>query len=415
MLSGIALQFLRQMVRAQDIAWLLLFGALHAVSPARNPAELQLLIALAAFQVISPRIHWFSTTAGNTVSIAIKLFLGWLLIGVTFGLESSYYLILVLPVVSAATTLSGWGAFITTIIACGAYLSFLLFLDWNRYVIPPDQIEEISLRVIFLLLVGYLTYELTRENRIAAKKYQAAATDLAEANRHLQDAEEHIRRADRLAALGQLTAGLAHELRNPLGTIRSSAEVLQKKLADGDPVVQELTSYITTEVERTDMLITRFLQFARPFRLQLAPSSIVPVIDRAIEQWKHRFPASGITVLRNDLPHLHPVQIDQEMMEQVILNLLINAVEASPEQGVVTIKTRETEQSVEVSVIDRGTGIGHEHRESIFNPFYTTKPNGVGLGLAIVSKIVDEHGGHIFVESNPGEGTVFRVWLPIAS
>lgn len=415
MLSGIALLSLNRMIRAQDLGWLLLFGALHVVSPVRNAAELQLLIALAAFQVISPKVSWFSTRVGNLTSIAVKLFLGWLLIGVTYSLESSYYLILVLPVVSAATTLGAWGTLLVTLSAAAAYLSFILFLDLNQYEMPVDQMQEISLRVMFLPLVSFLTYQLAQANRIETLKYQKAAEELAEANRNLREAEDHIRRADRLAALGQLTAGLAHELRNPLGTIRNSAELLAKRLNDSDPVVGELTTYISTEVDRTNMLITRFLQFARPFKLSLKPADLTSVIDRAVEQLNHRNPSRSVTVLRNDPPHLKPVLLDAEMMEQVILNLLINAVDASPADGVITVKTREAEDAIEVAVIDRGTGIDPKHKESIFNPFFTTKQEGVGLGLAIVSKIVDEHGGRIFVESVPGEGSVFRVWLPIAS
>src|SRR5437660_12594215 len=100
-------------------------------------------------------------------------------------------------------------------------------------------------------------------------------------------------------------------------------------------------------------------------------------------------------------------------MERVISNLLLNAAHASPSGGVITVKTRRVDSTVEISVIDRGSGIDPKNLESIFNPFFTTKPEGVGLGLAIVSKIVDEHGGQITVESTPGEGTVFRVYLPL--
>jgi signal transduction histidine kinase len=112
---------------------------------------------------------------------------------------------------------------------------------------------------------------------------------------------------------------------------------------------------------------------------------------------------------------VRPVWVDRELVERVFVNLISNALEASAAGGVVTVKTREVANGVELSVIDRGAGIAPEHRESIFNPFFTTKPEGVGLGLAIVAKIVAEHGGRVLVDSTPGEGSVFRVWLPRGS
>jgi signal transduction histidine kinase len=114
----------------------------------------------------------------------------------------------------------------------------------------------------------------------------------------------------------------------------------------------------------------------------------------------------------NYSPHIRPFPLDAELMERVFFNLLLNAAQASPPQGTVTVKTRPVEAGVEVAVIDTGVGIEPKHMESIFNPFFTTKSDGVGLGLAIVSKIVDEHDGRIVVESQPGEGSVFRVYLP---
>lgn len=405
---------LSRFIRPQDLVWLLLFGALHLVSPVRNNAELQLLAALAVFQVLCPKIDWFSKGIGLVVSILAKLLLGWLLMGVTYGVESSYYLILLLPVVAAATSLSAWGATAVAVLTAGAYLSFLLFLDWNIYVIPPDQAREISLRVLFFPLVAYLTYQLAEENRAEAKKYQEAAQELAKANRSLHEAEAAVRRADRLAALGQLTAGLAHELRNPLGTIKNSAELLNRRLDRADEISRELTGFISTEVDRTNILITRFLDFARPVKLKLTPADVAAVVDRAVEEIGRSHPHLPVTIFKNYSPDVRPVPADPELLERVVLNLITNAAQASPPGGVVTVRTRQGDSAVEIAVIDRGSGIDPKQRESIFNPFFTTKPDGVGLGLAIVSKIVDEHGGKIVVESTPGEGSIFRVWLPNA-
>ena len=401
-------------VRSQDVVWLLFFLALGAVSPTLNDAEIQLLIALAVLQVAEPRVAAFQSARGRIAAIALKLALGYLLIGVSGGITSSYYLILLVPVVAAASTLGALGTALVTLAACGAYLSFLLFIDWEQFVLLPDDARELMLRVLFLCLTSYLTYQLVETNRLQARRYQSVAEQLAEANRNLQRAEAAVRRSERLAALGQLTAGLAHELRNPLGTMKASAEVLVKNLPPGEEneVVRELAGYIAAEVDRLNSLITRFLDFARPLELERRPAEITEVIDRAVEQLRRHQPDLDVTVFKNYSPDVPPVPIDAQLMERVFYNLLENAAQATPPGGAVTIKTRPVKGGVEIAVIDRGSGIPPENLESIFNPFFTTKSGGTGLGLAIVSKIVDEHGGRMAVESEVGQGSVFRLWLP---
>jgi signal transduction histidine kinase len=135
------------------------------------------------------------------------------------------------------------------------------------------------------------------------------------------------------------------------------------------------------------------------------------MLDRAIALVEREAP--GIAIYRNYAPEIPPFPFDAELLERVFYNLVLNAVQATPAGGAVTVKTRAGAGLAEVAVIDRGVGIEPKHLETIFNPFFTTKPQGVGLGLAIVSKIVDEHGGKITVESDPGKGSVFRVLLPM--
>jgi signal transduction histidine kinase len=397
---------------AQDVLWVLLFTVLALFGPERTPQAILLLSCLALFQVVESKIPALGTDRGNLLSILIKFALGYLLIGYTHGIESSYYYILLLPIISAATTLGLLGTAVVIVLACAAYLSFLLFLDWQVQYIPPDEIPQLLLRVAWMPLVGFLTQQLANANRLSAKKYQAAAEQLAVANSNLQEAEAAVRRADRLAALGQLTAGLAHELRNPLSTIRTSAEMLSKTLPSGDEVARELAGYIGSEVDRTNSLITRFLEFARPLRLRLEASDVTACLDRAIAQVERHTPPLDVAIFKNYSPDVRPFLFDAELLERVFYNLVLNAAQASPKGGAVTVKTRPVGADVEISVIDRGSGIDPKDRENIFNPFFTTKSEGVGLGLAIVSKIVDEHGGHILVESRPGEGSVFLVYLP---
>jgi len=178
-------------------------------------------------------------------------------------------------------------------------------------------------------------------------------------------------------------------------------------------VAREVAGFISTEVDRTNSLVTRFLEFARPLQLKLAPADLTETLDRAVTLVE-RESAYQITVYKNYSPDLAPFPFDAELMERVFFNLLLNAAQATPPGGAVTLKTRGFDETAEISVIDRGPGIDPKIRENIFNPFFTTKPEGVGLGLAIVSKIVDEHGGRMAVESEPGKGSVFRVYLPVS-
>jgi signal transduction histidine kinase len=329
--------------------------------------------------------------------------------GWTDGIQSPYYWLMLLPVMSAATSLGLPGLVVAVALACGAYLSFLLFLRQNQYV----EWSYLILNEATFPIAGFLTYELLEANRAATRKAQLAAAQLAEANQQLQAAEAQVRRAERLAALGQLSAGLAHEIRNPLSTIKGSAEMLLKNVDANGAVAHELAGFISTEVDRTNALVTRFLDFARPLALRLEKTEITEVIDEAVAQVEKHTPPLDVSIYKNYSPDIPPLLLDRQLIERVLYNLILNAAQASPAQSSVTVKTRQLGETLEISVIDRGTGIAPKDRESIFNPFFTTKSSGVGLGLAIVSKIVDEHGGQIDVESEPGAGSVFRVFLPV--
>jgi two-component system, NtrC family, sensor histidine kinase HydH len=397
-----------RVVQPQDVVWILLFGGLAAYGPDQNPFMVTFLCALGLFQIVEPKLS-LASVKGTVLSYTINFALCCLLIGQTDGIQSSYYWVLVLPVISAATRLGVVGTIVTSGIACGAYLSF-----WLR--LPPEleigDKPELVLRCVVMVLSGFLAHQLAQATRIEARKHQEAAQQLAEANRHLQEAEVAVRRSDRLAALGQLSAGLAHEIRNPLGTIKTSAEMLLKSVPADNAVAREMAGYISSEVDRTNSLVTRFLDFARPLAVRLEKTDLTQVIDQAVSDVEKHQPPLNVTIYKNYSPEIPPFYLDGELMERVLYNLLLNAAQASPPNGSITVKTRESNGTVEITVIDRGSGIPPKLIENIFNPFYTTKSGGVGLGLAIVSKIVDEHGGSIAVESEPGEGSVFRVYLP---
>jgi len=186
-----------------------------------------------------------------------------------------------------------------------------------------------------------------------------------------------------------------------------------RNVGSENETAREVAGFISSEVDRTNSLISRFLEFARPLKPRVATADVTEILDRAVALVEREAPQYRVTVYKNYSPELAPFPLDAELMERVFYNLLVNAAQASPEGGAITVKTRAANGMAEVSVIDRGKGIEKKDMEEIFNPFFTTKPEGSGLGLAIVSKIVDEHGGRIAVESEPGKGSVFRVYLPL--
>jgi two-component system, NtrC family, sensor histidine kinase HydH len=400
-----------RLIRPQDLVWIPLFCALAATAQYLDAFTLVPLFALTIVQVLEPKIPALSTPKGRMLWIVLKLALCYLVIGFTGSIQSTFWVLLLLPVVSAATMFGLAATLVFTTLSGAAYLSFLLFLDWNQFTLDWPEIGILTQHMLFLYLVANLANLLAADLREQSEKHRRTAEQLAEANRQVLEAEEAVRRSDRLAALGQLTAGLAHELRNPLGTIKASAEMLEKTLTAENEVAREVAGFISTEVDRTNSLVTRFLQFARPLQPRLEQADLSQTLDRAIAAAERE--AAGIAIYKAYAPEIPPFPFDAELMERVFYNLVVNAAQASPAGGAVTVKTRLNGRTVETLVIDRGAGINPKQMEQIFNPFFTTKPAGVGLGLAIVSKIVDEHGGKIAVESQPGKGSIFCVSLPM--
>jgi two-component system sensor histidine kinase HydH len=399
--------------RPEDLAWLLIFAALAAFGPDLNYSADLVLLAFALFQVAEPKIRLLSSPRGQLVAIMIKIVLSYLLIGFSHALDSSYFLILLVPVITAATTLDLIGTLIFSLISAMAYLSFLAFVDWQHEYLPPDQVRVLALRALFIAVVGYLVYLQARGKRLEMERTRQAAAQLAESNRVLRSTQASLRRSERLAALGQLTAGLAHELRNPLGTIKASAELLVKPSTHTRPeIMQELAGYIVTEVDRTNSLVARFLDFARPLRLEPKESDICEVTRHTIAPLRQRAGSKDVE-LATELPSEPLVfSFDPDLYELALTNLVQNAIDASSAGSTVCVTVRHSEEDVTVVIKDSGTGIAPDQMENIFNPFFTTKAQGTGLGLAIVAKIVDEHGGTIRVQSTPGKGTTFQLHLP---
>ncbi len=402
----------------QDFAWALFVAALIAADPETNYDATIMLLLIGAFQIAEPRIRLFASRHGQILSIVAKMILSYSLVGWTHTIDSSYYLIFLIPIISAATMLDPIGVFLVTGISCCAYFSFLLpvWIPWETYVMPQGLISVMCLRVSFYAIVAFVVYQQAKAKRNEMQRTREAAERLAESNRNLREAQVSLRRSERLAALGQLTAGLAHELRNPLGTIKASAEMLTKELVKSRPeVMAEMVEYIGSEVDRMNGLVSSFLDFARPLQVRPVPADLKAVIEDVARHQSELAKNSGVIVSVDLADGPVEFRFDPDLLRVALSNLVQNGIQASVKGQTVTIKAARSGENMMILVSDHGHGIQKEHLESIFNPFFTTKPQGVGLGLAIVAKIVDEHGGRITVFSEAGKGTTFEITLPYES
>jgi two-component system sensor histidine kinase AtoS len=235
----------------------------------------------------------------------------------------------------------------------------------------------------------------------------------------LRALEEQVQRAQRLAALGRLAGGLAHEIRNPLAITRAAAQVLQREISD-QPKLGEYTQVIQAEIDRVDRLIEQLLAYARPFPLQRGAVDVAEVIDRTVVLTRAYAAQCGVALAVDVPAHLPRVEGDAELLHQALVNLLLNGVHATAANGMVTVSasTPQVDNSAAslliITVRDTGQGIAAADLPQIFDPFFTTRVDGTGLGLSIVQQIVQEHSGTITVHSELGKGTSFELRLPAA-
>ena len=258
--------------------------------------------------------------------------------------------------------------------------------------------------MIMSLLFAILGLIVVRANRIMAKRTEERLR-----------LEEQLNEAQRLASLGKMVAAVSHELKNPLGIVRSTAEMLGNRIAKVAPGNEHLANIIVEETSRLDTIVREFLDFARPRETRMATGSLNQVAERVLRFMEPEFKQKSVVVRTRLDQELPEIFMDSEQIYQVLFNIVFNAVQAMPYGGDIIVATSEDQAAAAVilEITDTGVGIAPEKISQIFTPFYTDKNRGTGLGLTIAKNIVEKHGGTISASSKPSDGSTFRIVLPI--
>lgn len=330
-----------------------------------------------------------------------------------------------LPVILAGLWFGARGGAITAVLIAVAYFPHALH-GWHGPHSMFYRVMEVAMYLVVGALTGWLSDRLRAANdaeRQARTEAEQAYANLKAKTDELFALEEQLRRSDRLAALGQLTAGLAHEIRNPLASIKTSVEILQSRQRAVDRPADEpdFAAIILEETARLDHILTEFLQFARAEQSRPADephnASVLGAVRKVLDLTEARRRTSNVRVSLDAAKLDVPVAICDSHLRQVFLNLLINSIDAMPEGGEFRIHFGGVDQRhVVVHVEDTGTGIAPEAAPRIFDPFFSTKDAGTGLGLSIVERILDSHGGSIaLAPAGDGATTRFVLRLPLSA
>ena len=262
-----------------------------------------------------------------------------------------------------------------------------------RVIITLTSVMGILFLVLLLVVKrGEVIFEKRAEERLALK--------------------EQLSRAERLSSLGEMAAKISHEIRNPLGIIKSSTALLKKKMVAVDPS-NTIPDVIVEETERLNNIITDFFNYAKPRNPNLTPCRVEEVIDKNLTFLAPQLDGQGYRIQTRYGNNLPEIVADTAMLYQAFLNILINAMQAMPDGGDVQIEVDSTDGSVQVTFLDDGAGIPHDVSEKIWEPFFTTKDFGTGLGLGIVKNIVESHGGNIQMDNRPEGGAGVFIELPV--
>jgi len=348
----------------------------------RDLTPLWLLIALIAISVLH-----YETVTGSALLHEIS--------------QRLYYL----PIIYAAYRYGLRGGLAASLVSAALYFPHIV-----QHLSSRGSAINLYAETILFLVIGAVTGLLAGKERRERERYENAAAELQRAYDELRATVEQLLIADRHSSLGRMSAAIVHEIRNPLGAIKGAAEALESSVPRER---EEFLGIIKLESDRLNGLVTDFLRFARPRSPEMLHTPAHEVIDSVVKLARNQAERSRVRIeifAADDLP---PVMMDAEQMKQVLLNLILNAIDAMPGGGCLTINAGRSGDGLVFAVKDMGEGIDPAVRATLFSPFVTTKARGSGLGLAIAHRLVSQHGGRITADDAEGGGAVFQVWLPL--
>ncbi|MBS1822991.1 MAG: sensor histidine kinase [Acidobacteria bacterium] len=304
----------------------------------------------------------------------------------------------------------GWRGVLKTVLLSAVLLAPSVYRHWFRAPLDAqDQIVELSTFGAAGVIAGLLA---DRE-RMQRKKVEATKVELERVYVELQQNLEQLKKTERLTAAGQLSASLAHEIRNPLASISGAAGILARGQASPEARA-ECLEILTKESQRLNKLLTNFLDFARPRLPKRQKTELWDLVQSVTSLAQHAARKQGVSLRVETVDRGVEVECDPEQIKQLLLNLILNAIQATEGEGEVEVRSFFDDTNLCIEVRDHGRGISLDAKDRIFEPFFTTKENGTGLGLAIAANIAAQHGGALTCRSNAGQGTVFRMELPLS-
>ncbi len=350
------------------------------------------------------------------ISLMEALFIG-LLCYFDTGLDSPFRYYYFLSLICCAIRHASDVTYATCALHCLSYGVLYLAL-------PPEGQRVIAF-TLTLVILGWVTWAsnamalllkrvgdyLGQLNRALEENKAELEARIAERTRELQEAQAHVLHQEKMAAFGLLAAGIAHEVGNPLTSISSMVQVLQRR--GGDPYTLDKLALVSGQLQRIRTTLRELIEFSRPASSERTRVSLDEVLDEALNIAKYYKRMRGRVSSPALPPDLPPLFAVRDQLVQVFLNLVLNAIDAAGRDGRIELHVQRRPDGVEVHVCDSGSGIAPEHAARLFQPYFTTKKHGTGLGLFVTRQLVTEHGGTVTFESHAGAGTTFRVFLPL--
>jgi len=408
---------------AVKIRWIgLLVG--YVLINVGHPGDRTVLNAILALGALYALLDTYYSLRGRvflgryplSISVMEALFIG-LLCYFHGGLESAFRYYYFLSLICCAIRYTPQLTYVTCALHCASYGILYLAL-------PVERRDPVVL-ALTLVVLGWVTWAsnalamlLKRigdhlgELNLALRENQTQLeARIAERTRELQEAQAHLLHQEKMAAFGLLAAGIAHEVGNPLASISSLVQMLQRRDCDG--YTREKLALVNGQLQRIQNTLRELVNFSRPTTTERARVSLAEVFDEALGIAKYYKGTSRRAIQARTPPDLPPLHAARDQLVQVVLNLVLNAVDATEPGGHIALEAVRQDDQLVISVRDDGHGIAPEQRGRLFQPYFTTKKHGTGLGLFVSRKLVHDHGGSVECDSAWGQGTVFRVRVPL--